>query len=56
MGSEVVGDDGDVVVFAKGAEEVVGGGPHVVDEVVAVGGELKQHDGGDGGFGRRGRW
>ncbi len=48
---QVVGDDGDVVIFAQRTEEVVGGVPHVVDEVVAVGGELKQHDGGDGGLG-----
>ena len=51
VGVHVVGDDGDVVVFAEGAEEVVGGGPHVVDEVVAVGGELEEHDRGDGGLG-----
>ncbi len=47
VGAEVVGDDGDVVVFAQRTEEAVGGVAHVVDEVVAVGGELKQHDGGD---------
>lgn len=51
VGAEVVGDDGDVVVGAQGAEEVVGGVPHVVDEVVAVGSELQQHDGGDGCLG-----
>ena len=51
VGVHVIGDDGDVVVLTEGAEEVVGGVPHVVDEVVAVGGELKQHDGGDGSLG-----
>jgi len=47
---EVIGDNGDVVIFSQRTEEVVGGVPHVVDEVVAVGGELKQHNGGDGGL------
>ncbi len=51
VGAEVVGDDGDVVVGTQRTEEVVGGVLHVVDEVVAVGGELEQHDGGDGGLG-----
>ena len=49
--SQVVGDDGDVVIGTQRTEEVVGGVLHVVDEVVAVGGELEQHDGGDGGLG-----
>ena len=48
---QVVGDDGDVVVGTQRTEEVVGGVLHVVDEVVAVGGELEQHDGGDGSLG-----
>ncbi len=51
VGAKVVGNDSDVVIGAQGAEEAVGGVPHVVDEVVAVGGELEQHDGGDGGLG-----
>jgi len=51
VGLEIVGDDGDVVVFAQRAEEGVGGVAHVVDEVVAVGCELKEHDGGDGSLG-----
>ena len=51
VGAQVVGDDGDVVVGAQGAEEADGGVLHVVDEVVGVGGELEQHDGGDGGLG-----
>jgi hypothetical protein len=51
VGLEVVGDDGDVVVGAQRLEEAVGGVLHVVDEVVAVGSELQQHDGGDGRLG-----
>ncbi len=51
VGAKVVGDDGDVVIGTQCAEETVGGVAHVVDEVVAVGGELEQHDGGDGGLG-----
>ena len=51
MGLEIVGDDGDVVIFAQGLEEGVGGVLHVADEVVAVGSEFEQHDGGDGGLG-----
>ena len=51
MGAHVEGDDGDVIIRAHGTEEAVGGVAHVVDEVVAVGGELEQHDGGDGGLG-----
>ena len=51
MGAEIVGHDGYVVVGTKRTEEVVGGVLHVVDEVVAVGGELEQHDGSDGGLG-----
>ena len=51
MGFEVVGDDGDVVIFAQGLEEGVGGVLHVADEVVAVGSEFEQHDGGDGCLG-----
>lgn len=50
VGAQVVGDDGDVVIGTQRAEEAVGGVPHVVDEVVAIGGELEQHDGGDGGL------
>ena len=51
VGVEVIGHDGDVVVGAQGMEEAEGGVAHVVDEVAAVGGELEQHDGGDGGLG-----
>jgi hypothetical protein len=50
VGLQVVGHDGDVVVGAQGVEEADGGVAHVVDEVVGVGGELEQHDGGDGGL------
>ncbi len=52
VGTEVVGDNGDVVIGTERTEEAVGGVLHVADEVVAVRGELKQHDGGDGGLGR----
>jgi hypothetical protein len=51
VGPEVVGDDGDVVVLAQGTEEAVRGIPHVINEVVAVGGKFKQHDCSDGGLG-----
>ena len=51
VGAEIVGHDGYVVIGTQRTEEVVGGGLHVVDEVVAVGGELEQHDGGDGCLG-----
>ena len=51
VGAHVEGDDGDVVIFAHGTEEAVSGIAHVVDEVVAVGCELEQHDGGDRGLG-----
>jgi len=43
-GAKVVGDDGDVVIRAERPEEAVGGVLHVANEVVAIGGELKQHD------------
>ena len=52
VGSEIVSNDRDVVVLAERAEEVIGGCPHVVNEVVAVSGELKQHDCGYGGLGQ----
>ena len=51
MGAEVVGDDGDVVVGAQRVEEGDAGVLHVADEVVGVGGELEQHNGGDWGLG-----
>ena len=51
VGVEVVGHDSYIVIGAQRTEEVVRGGLHVVDEVVAVGGELEEHDGGDGGLG-----
>ena len=51
VGAEIVGDDGDVVVGAEGAEEAGGGVLHVADEVVGVGGKLKEHHGGDGSLG-----
>ncbi len=51
VGVEVVGDDGDVVVGAERAVEGGGGVLHVADDVVAVGGEFEEHDGGDGSLG-----
>ncbi len=51
VGAEVIGDDGDVVVFAQRPEEGEGGVAHIVDQVVAVGGELKQHNGSNGRLG-----
>ena len=48
VGAQIVCDDGDVVVGAQGLEEGIGGVLHLVDEVIAVGGELKQHDSSDG--------
>ena len=51
VGAQVVGHDGYIVIRAQSPEEVVGRGLHVVDEVVAVGGELEEHDGGNGGLG-----
>ena len=47
----VVGHDGDVVIGTQRTEEVIGSVLHVVDEVVAVGSELEQHDGGNGSLG-----
>jgi hypothetical protein len=51
VGMEVVCHDRDEVIGTQRTEEIVGGVLHIVDEVVAVGGELEQHDGGDGGLG-----
>ncbi len=44
VSAEIVGDNGDVVVRTQGVEEAEGRVLHVADEVVAVGGELEQHD------------
>jgi len=51
VSAEIVGDDGYVVVRTQGVEEAEGRVLHVADEVVAVSGELKQHDRRDGGLG-----
>ena len=51
VGAQVVGDDGDIVFGPEGLEEGVGGVLHVVDEVVAIGCELQEHDCGDGRLG-----
>ena len=51
MGVHVVGNDGDVIIRTQRTEEVIGRVLHVIDEVVAVGSELEQHDGGNGGLG-----
>ena len=51
VGVEVVGDDGDVVVGAERAVEGGRGVLHVADDVVAIGGELEEHDGGDRSLG-----
>ena len=51
VGFEIVRDNSDVVVGAESLEEAVGRVAHVVDEIVAVGSELQQHDGSDGRLG-----
>ena len=47
----VVGHDRNIIVWFKLLRESIGSITHVVDEVVAVGGEFAEKDGGDWGLG-----